>query len=134
MIREIIAIGGVVVVGVVIYAIVRYKREIQNKGIQNVDRIYTDFLTGGEIKTWFSEKLISEQHQGLILYPTAENIKKWNIKLVDVNENVIIQAVYDKENDIVIQYREVSFSSMSEKMRKILDENGGCIVIENKRG
>ena len=129
MMKEYIIIGGIVVAGAIIYAIVRYKNSNRDKGIE-IERVYVDVLNVGEVKKWFSEKLTSENVQGILLYPTSEYIKKWNIKLTETNENMLIQAAYDNEKDSVVEYREVSFDTLSEGLKKMLDDNGGCVVIE----
>ena len=68
--------------------------------------------------------------QGVLLYPTSENISKWSIKIDKPNDNMVIQVVYDKNKEAVVKYREVSFEGLSEKLKELLDTNGGCVVIE----
>jgi len=127
--KEFIVVGGIVVAGVVIYALIKYKNKLQDEDIK-VERMYIDDLNVIEIKKWFKEKMISNNCQGVLLYPTSNNIEKWNIKLDEKNENMIIQVVYDKSKDIVLDYREVFFENLSENLKKLLDDNNGCIVIE----
>ena len=45
-------------------------------------------------------------------------------------DNVLIQLIYDEANDKVVAYREVGYSEISEKVKELLDSNGGTLVIE----
>lgn len=122
--------GGALIVGI-IAAVARFIKRAQAEG-EKVESIYTDELTMGEIKNWFSGKLSRETLKGMILCPTPENIAKWNLD-IDKSEldNMLIQAVYDEEKDEITAYREVIFGTLSPKLKELLDTNGGAIVIES---
>lgn len=129
MIEKYVIVGGVIVVGAVLYAVIRYLNRQKDSGL-NVERAYTDELHMGEVKKWFDSKLISDNYQGILFDPSSENVKKWNVPLDGENANMLIQAVYDMENDELVQYREISFDVLSEKLRALLDENDGWLVIQ----
>ena len=96
---------------------------------EEVERIFVDELNVGEIKAWFLGKLINENQKGVVFYPTKENTEKWKVKLPE-NQNQLIQIVYDVESDKVVAYREIAFAELSEKLKILLDTNGGTFVID----
>ena len=83
----------------------------------------------GEIKKWFVEKMINDSMKGIVFLPTKENVDKWRVKMPE-QDNVLIQLIYDGTNDKVIAYREIGYAEISEKVKTLLDANGGTLVIE----
>lgn len=129
MVKEVlIGVVGVAVGAVAIYAFVKYLKEQRDMGI-TPERSYSDEVNINEIKKWFSEKINSEDEVGVLFYPTEENLKKWDLEL-DVADNVIIQMVYNQKENNVVSYREIAFGEMSEKLKELLDSNGGTVVLE----
>lgn len=132
MVKEVLlGVGGVVVGAAAIYAIyrlVKYIKKQKELGI-TPERSYSDEVNLNEIKVWFSEKIKSENELGVLFYPTEENLKKYNLDL-DVKDNIIIQMVYNKDANEVVRYREIAFGEMSAKLKKLLDGNGGTLVLE----
>ena len=129
MVKEVlIGVVGVAVGAVAIYAFVKYLKEQRDMGI-TPERSYSDEVNIKEIKKWFSEKINSEDEVGVLFYPTEENLKKWDLEL-DVADNVIIQMVYNQKENNVVSYREIAFGEMSEKLKELLDSNGGTVVLE----
>ena len=129
MVKEVlIGVVGVAVGAVAIYAFVKYLKEQRDMGI-TPERSYSDEVNINEIKKWFSEKINSEDEVGVLFYPTEENLKKWDLEL-DVADNVIIQMVYNQKENNVVSYREIAFGDMSEKLKELLDSNGGTVVLE----
>lgn len=129
MLKEVIlGTVGVVAVAAIVYAIVKYQKT-KEENDENVERIYVDELNLGEIKSWFTDKMDSETKKGVIFYPTKENNERWKIK-VSENPNQIVQIVYDTSNDNVIAYREVAFAEMSDKLKTLLNDNGGTLIID----
>ena len=133
MVKEVlITVGGLVVgatAAYVIYALVKYMKKQNELGI-TPEKAYFDEFNLHEVKRWFSENIKSEDEVGILFYPTEENQKKYNLNL-ELTNNTIIQVVYNQKNDEVIKYREVTFGEMSEKLNKLMEDNGGTIVIEN---
>lgn len=132
MVKEVlIVVGGVAAGAVLVYAVIALARKIMSNKEQGIEpeRIYESELTINVIKEWFSEKIDDESVVGVIFYPTEENIKKYRID-VEVNENMIIQLVYDSKKDVVKCYREIAFGKLSDKLSKLMEENGGTLVIE----
>lgn len=127
MVKEIlIGAGGVIVIAAIIAA-VRYKTDHSNDG--KIECIFVDELNMGEIKKWFVEKMINDSMKGIVFLPTKENVDKWRVKMPE-QDNVLIQLIYDGTNDKVIAYREIGYAEISEKVKTLLDANGGTLVIE----
>ena len=121
--------GGVVLIPAIIDAIKKMFATKKDGG--KVESVYVDELSIGEIKKWFSDKVTKETLKGVILYPTPENIAKWNLNIDGSQQgNMLIQAVYDEEKDEIVNYREVIFGTLSEKLKELLDANSGMLVIE----
>lgn len=132
MTKEILIVTTGAVVVAVIIAVVRYQMR-HKENDSDIERIYVDEVRLGEIKNWFANKL-SDSRKGIILYPTKENIEKWqdkkfSIKIKD-SKNMLIQIVYDETKEEVINYREISFSNLGSKIEKLMKENNGMIVVE----
>lgn len=128
MIKEIlIGVGGVIVITAVVAAIVKYKMD--HKDDDEVENVFVEELTMGEIKKWFVDKMTGNLEKGIIFLPTKENTEKWNVKMPE-QDNVLIQLVYDEAADKIIAYREIGYAQISEKVREILDASGGTLVIE----
>lgn len=132
MVKEILfGVGGVVVGAAAIYAIyalVKYIKEQKDLGI-TPERSYSDEVNLNEIKDWFKDKIKSEDEVGVLFYPTEENLKKYELDL-DVEDNIIIQMVYNQNTNQVANYREIAFGEMSAKLKELLDGNGGTLVLE----
>lgn len=132
MVKEILfGVGGVVVGAAAIYAIyalVKYIKEQKDLGI-TPERSYSDEVNLNEIKDWFKDKIKSEDEVGVLFYPTEENLKKYELDL-DVEDNIIIQMVYNQNTNQVVNYREIAFGEMSAKLKELLDGNGGTLVLE----
>ncbi len=130
MLKEImVGVGGAALIAAIIVAIRSFR--IKNEG-GKVESIYVDELNIGEVKKWFSDKVTKESLKGTILYPTPENIAKWKLDIdASQQSNTLVRAVYDEEKDKIIAYREVIFSTLSPKLKELLDTNGGVLVIEN---
>lgn len=128
MIGFVVGSGSALLIPRIIKAI----REFFSKSSHDtVESIYVDNLNVGEIKNWFVDKLTKDSFKGIIISPTTDNISKWNLN-IDLNssENMLIQAVYDEKRDAIIEYREVVYSILSDKMKQLLDLNEGVLVIE----
>lgn len=128
MVKEILLGATGVFVVAAIAAVVRYQMSKSVKG-EEVEKIFVDELNVGEIKAWFTGKLENENQKGVIFYPTKENTDKWKVKMPE-NRNQLIQIVYDMEEDKVVAYREIAFAELSEKMKDLLEDNGGTLVID----
>lgn len=127
MVKEIlIGAGGVIVIAAIIAA-VKYKMDHKNDG--EIESVFVDVLNMGEIKKWFVEKMMNDSLKGIVFLPTKENVDKWKIKMPE-QDNALIQLIYDEANDKVIAYREVGYAEMSEKVKELLESNGGTLVIE----
>lgn len=124
----IIGAGGILIIATIIATI---KRFMEKKDSECVDSIYIDELNVGEIKKWFADKVVKDTLKGLVLYPTEENITKWKLK-IDASQqgNMLIQVIYDESKEEIVAYREIVFSSLSPKLKELLDSNGGVFVIE----
>lgn len=129
MVKEVlIGAAGAIVIAAIIAAMIRYIKAKEKSG-KPIERIYIDELNTGEIKAWFKDKFSNDNQKGVVFYPTKENTEKWKVKMPD-NQNLLIQIVYDMDEDNVVSYREIAFSELSEKLRELLDANGGTLVIE----
>ena len=127
MVKEIlIGAGGVIVIAAIIAA-VKYKMAHKDDG--EIECVFVDELNMGEIKKWFVEKMTNDSLKGIVFLPTKENVDKWKVKMPE-QDNVLIQLIYDEANDKVVAYREVGYSEISEKVKELLDSNGGTLVIE----
>lgn len=128
MVKEVlIGVAGVIVVAAIV-AVVKYQMSKKENG-EEVEKIFVDELNIGEIKAWFKDKLLNEDQKGVVFYPTKENMEKWKVKIPD-NENLLIQIVYDTNTDSVLSYREITFAELSEKLKELMDNNGGTLVID----
>lgn len=130
MIKEIIlGTGGAVLIAAIIAAVIIYRSSRKDDG--EIESIYVDELNTGEIKKWFSDRLTKETLKGVVLYPTPENISKWKLPVDAAHlDNTLIQAVFDEDKDEIADYREVVFGTLSEKLKDLLDANGGAFVID----
>lgn len=128
MVKEALLIAAGAITVVAIIAIVRYQMSKKESG-EDVERIFVDELNIGEIKKWFVDKLTDDNKKGVIFYPTEENTEKWKVKMPE-NKNQLIQIVYDVDADKVVEYREIAFTELSEKLKALLDENNGTLVID----
>lgn len=127
MVKEIlIGAGGAIVIAAIIAA-VKYK--MNHMDDEKIEKIFVDELNMGEIKKWFVEKMKNDSVKGVVFLPTKENVNKWNVKMPE-QDNVLIQLIYDEINGVVIAYREVGYAEMSEKVKELLNSNGGTLVIE----
>ena len=127
MVKEIlIGAGGVIVIAAIIAAM-KYKMDHKDDG--EIESVFVDVLNMGEIKKWFVEKMANDSLKGIVFLPTKENVDKWKIKMPE-QDNVLIQLIYNEANDKVIAYREVGYAEMSEKLKELLESNGGTLVIE----
>ena len=127
MVKEILmGAGGVIVVAAIIAAV---KYQMNHKDDGEIERVFVDELNMGEIKKWFVEKMYEDSVKGLVFLPTKENVIKWKVKMPE-QENVLIQLVYDEAKDKVVSYREIGYAEISEKLKDLLDSNGGTIVID----
>lgn len=130
-----LAIGATIGAGVAAIIVAAIKVYKAKKSGEKIESIYVDELNTGEIKKWFSDKLTKEVLKGVLLYPTPENIDKWKFDIdVSRHSNMLIQAVYDEEKDEVTDYREIIYTTLSSKLKELLDTNGGVLVVENKEG
>lgn len=128
MVKEVlIGVAGVIVVAAIV-AVVKYQMSKKENG-EEVEKIFVDELNIGEIKAWFKDKLLSEEQKGVVFYPTKENTEKWKVKIPE-DENLLIQIVYDTNTDSVVSYREITFAELSEKLKELMDNNGGTLVID----
>ncbi len=129
MFKEVLIGAAVVaIIAVVIIALRKYLKEQQDLGI-TPERVFFDDLNLNEIKGWFNGKIDSEDKVGVLLYPNKENLEKWKLN-IDENDHMIIQMVYNKSSDEVVSYREIAFSEMSIKLKEMMDNSGGSVVIE----
>lgn len=127
MVKEIlIGAGGAIVIAAIIAA-VKYKMDHKDDG--KIESVFVDELNMGEIKKWFVEKMLNDSMKGIVFLPTKVNVDKWKVKMPE-QDNVLIQLIYDEANDKVIAYREVGYAEISEKVKELLDTNGGTLVIE----
>lgn len=124
--ETVVGVISVVTIATII-AIVRYKK--LNAGTDDIEKVFVDELNMGEIKAWFKNKLVNNDCKGVICYPTKENTEKWGISLADA-ENVLVQVVYDVKKDKISAYREISFSEISDKVKDMLDNKGGTVIID----
>lgn len=128
MVKEVLlGATGVIVVTAVIAAI-RYRMS-KNEAGEEVEQIFVDKLNIGEIKSWFVGKMENENQKGVVFLPTRENTEKWKVKMPE-NKHQIIQIVYDMNLDQVVAYRQIAFTEMSDKLKTLLDYNGGTLVID----
>lgn len=128
MIKEVLFSAAGVIVVAAVYAVIRYRRSLQENN-ENVEKIFLDEVSVGEIKNWFEGKLIDENQKGVVFYPTVENASQWKIKMPE-ESNILMQIVYDNKTDRVVAYREITFAELSEKLKALLDGNNGTLVIE----
>lgn len=127
MVKEIlIGAGGVVVVAAVIAAI---HYQMVHKDDESIESVFIDELNMGEIKKWFIEKITVDSLKGVVFYPTKENIEKWGVKMQE-QENMLIQLVYNQDKNEVVAYRKIAFAELSLELKKLLNTNGGTIVID----
>lgn len=128
MIKEVLfGAAGVIAIAAII-AVVRYQM-MQKENGEEVESLFVDELNMGELKAWFVDKLEMESTKGVVLLPTKENTEKWKVKMPE-SDNMLIQIVYDEGADNITAYREIGFSSLSPKLKELLDTNGGTLVIE----
>ena len=127
MVKEIlIGAGGVIVIAAILAAV---KYRMAHKADGAIERAFVDELNMGEIKKWFVEKMTNDSLKGIVFLPTKENVDKWKVKMPE-QDNVLIQLIYDEANDKVVAYREIGYAEISEKVKELLDSNGGTLVIE----
>lgn len=129
MFKEVL-IGAAVaaIIAAVIIALRKYLKEQQDSGI-SPERVFFDDLNLNEIKGWFNGKIDSADKVGVLLYPNKENLEKWKLN-IEENDHMIIQMVYNKASDDVVSYREIAFTEMSSKLKEMMDNSGGSVVIE----
>lgn len=127
MVKEILVGASGVIVMAAIIAAVKYK--MNHLDDEKIEKIFVDELNMGEIKKWFVEKIKNDSVKGVVFLPTKENVDKWNVKMPE-QDNVLIQLIYDEIKGEVIAYREVGYAEMSEKLKELLNSNGGTLVIE----
>lgn len=125
--KVLIGVASVIVVAAIVAA-VKYQMSKKENG-EEVEKIFIDELNSGEIKAWFKDKLLSETQKGVVFYPTKENTEKWKVKISD-NNNLLIQMVYDINKDSIVSYREITFAELSEKLKELMDNSGGTLVID----
>ena len=131
MLKEVLFFTGGFLTGTIsaclVISLVKYLNGKKNGEIES-ERVFLDVVDMNEIKQWFSEN-IGENEKGVIIISNEENIKKWDLKM-DVNEQMIIQFVYNSGKKEVVKYREIAFNEMSSTLNKLLEDNKGNLVVE----
>lgn len=98
---------------------------------KRIESIHVNNLGIDDVKKWFADKLTKDSIKGFIMSPTPENILRWKLNIDrKANEKILIQAIYDEEQDSVIKCRKIVYDQMGEKLKRLIDNNGGCFVIE----
>lgn len=129
MFKNVIA-GGVLGV-VVLAAILAIRKYLQEDGVK-IEEGYEDVIGIGHIKEYFRDKSVSGDIKGIVIYPTTENINKYK-GLKDVikeGNNHLYLVVYDTVNEKVICCKKYGFSSISDQVKDVIDQNGGIVVLE----
>ena len=157
MMREVLAIGGGIVVGVAIcycgYRIYKYYSANSNKSEEDIfdkklkekeyhakkmndllsNQVYFELLTAKDLTAWFKENRgkMPENAKMVIVTPTYENMKGLGYlgeNDLDVETNVV-QVFYDDESGEVYKIRLVNFTDIESNLQAQLIENEGMIVV-----
>ena len=93
-----------------------------NKDIQTIDTAWKRIvnkhkgtINGTDLNNWFTGKITSKDHYGVIY-------------LLKENKNIVIQSVYDKKNDEVLDYRKIKYALLSKPLQDFLNEHNGMAV------
>lgn len=157
MLKEALAIGGGIVVGVAIcyggYCLYKYyseknaqsdedvfatrlkEKEAQSQKFNDLvaNQTYIDLLTAKDLTAWFRENRgsVPEKAKMIIVMPTADNMKGlgyYGDNDLDVDTNVI-QVFYDAEIGEVYKIRLVNFTDIESNLQAQLMEQDGMIVV-----
>ena len=96
------------------------------------EQLVVDKLRGSDLTPWFRQKNADKKLKNVILYPTQNNIAKFNLPQNVENDtgNMLIQALFDEANNKVVISRSVMFESMDTSLAEILQNNDGMIIVE----
>ena len=139
--KETIIIAGAAVAVIGIVGFLCYKaisKASQNVNLTDVinenadEQLVVDKLTGGDLTPWFKEKNVGSKYTNAILYPTEQNIKKFNIlNGVELNDgHLLIQMLFDESAQKMILMRSVVFEEMDKSLSDMLEKNDGIIFIK----
>lgn len=96
------------------------------------EQLVVDKLTGSDLTPWFRQKNADKKFKNVVLYPNKKNIAKFNLPQ-NVEEdmgNMLIQALFDENNNKIILSRSVMFESMDTALAEILKTNDGMLIVE----
>lgn len=95
------------------------KEEYQNialaTGSTSDNDIFVSDLDMGEMKSWFSKNMSSNNHKGVL-------------RLIK-GKNTVVQTVYDNSTDKIVISRKITFGELSDKVEDMFDKNNGTVVI-----
>lgn len=157
MVKEVLAIGGGIVVGVALcyggYRLYKYyaeknvskdkdafaeklsEKEAQSKKLNDLiaGQTYFELLTARDLTAWFKENRSSvpENAKMIIITPTPENMKGlgyFGENDLDVDTN-IIQVFYDDVSGKVYKIRLVNYTDIESNLQAQLIEQDGMIVV-----
>jgi len=157
MMRAALAIGGGVVVGIVLcyggYRLYKYyleknksgnrdpfaeKLKERNEQKKRFDELinnqsYVELLTGKELSTWFKENrnTVPENAKMVIITPTPENLKGLGYYVendLDKDSN-IIQVFYNEVSGEVYKIRLVNYTNIESNLQAQLIEQDGMIIV-----
>lgn len=139
--KETIIIAGAAVAVIGIVGFLCYKaisKASQNVNLTDVinenadEQLVVDKLTGVDLTPWFKEKNAGSKYTNAILYPTEQNIKKFNIlNGVKLNDgHLLIQMLFDESTQKMILMRSVVFEEMDKSLSDMLEKNDGIIFIK----
>ena len=157
MLKEALAIGGGIVVGVVLcyggYRLYKYysekntskdedvfaeklkEKEAQAKKFNELisNQTYVELLTAKELTSWFKENrsTVPENAKMIITKPTQENMKGlgyFGENDLDVDTN-IVQVFYDDVSGEVYKIRLVNYTDIESNLQAQLIEQDGMIIV-----
>lgn len=157
MLKEALAIGGGIVVGVALcyggYRLYKYyseknstkdedvfaeklkEKEVQAQKLNELisKQTYVEFLTAKELTSWFkaNRDTVPENAKMIITKPTPENMKGLGYlgeNDLDVDTN-IIQVFYDDVSGEVYKIRLVNYTDIDSNLQAQLIEQDGMIVV-----
>ncbi len=139
--EETIIIAGAAVAVIGVVGFLCYKaisKASQNVNLTDVinenadEQLVVDKLTGVDLTPWFKEKNAGNKYINAILYPTEQNIKKFNIPNgVELNDgHLLIQMLFDESAQKMVLMRSVAFEEMDESLSDMLEKNDGIIFIK----
>ena len=111
-------------------------KEKQEKTVSDVfndiskEQLVVDELNSSDLTSWFKAKNPKGNKKNVLFYLNEETIKKFKFpKDIKLTEKTIIQALCDKNDDIVL-CRSIFYEKMNPHLEEIFKKSDGIIIIE----